>query len=187
MTIPNSVTSIEWCAFSGCNELTDVFCYAKNVPNTNYNTFRDSYIEYATLHVPESAINAYKETAPWSNFERIVTLIGEIPEEFTVKKCSTPTITYENGELVFKYETEGVTFVSDIRITYENQGTLNGDRLSLDIVKICTISVYATKDGYENSETATESITLNDEGTSERLRVSDLTRMIEKYLQQKDE
>ena len=104
-----------------------------------------------------------------------------------MKKCSTPTITYENGELVFKYETEGVTFVSDIRITYENQGTLNGDRLSLDIVKICTISVYATKDGYENSETATESITLNDEGTSERLRVSDLTRMIEKYLQQKDE
>jgi hypothetical protein len=141
-------------------------------------------IEYATLHVPESAINAYKEKAPWSGFGHIVALSGEEPE---VKKCATPTIAYENGELVFECETEGVTFVPDIQISSENRGKLNGGKLSLDIVSTCTISVNATKDGYENSETATKTITLNDNGTSEKLRVSDLTRMIEKYLQQKDE
>ena len=61
--------------FTGCPELKDVYCYAFNIPNTGEgNHFDGSYIEYATLHVPASAINAYNNTEPWSSFKEIVAL-----------------------------------------------------------------------------------------------------------------
>ena len=95
VTIPNSVTSIGSSAFRGCSsltsitigsgvkiiggstfascpELTDVTCYAENVPSTETTAFKDSYIEYATLHVPASAVNAYKAADPWKNFKNII-------------------------------------------------------------------------------------------------------------------
>ena len=98
VTIPSSVTSIEDAAFSGCSgltsitigsgvklindnsfaycpELTDVYCYAENVPNTNTNAFHGSDIEYATLHVPASAVNAYKNTEPWKKFKEIESIL----------------------------------------------------------------------------------------------------------------
>ena len=80
ITIPNSVTSIGSGAFKGCSELTDVYCYAENVPSTNSDAFEGSYIEYATLHVPEVSINTYKERTPWSSFGTIKPLEGgDIP------------------------------------------------------------------------------------------------------------
>lgn len=51
--IGNSVKSISSSTFANCPELTDVFCYAETVPSTNSNAFDGSYIDYATLHVPE--------------------------------------------------------------------------------------------------------------------------------------
>ena len=60
--------------FAKCSEITDVFCYAVSVPNTYGDTFRDSYIEYATLYVPDASIDLYKKTAPWSEFKEIVGL-----------------------------------------------------------------------------------------------------------------
>ena len=71
------MTSIEYYALANCQELTDVYCYAENVPSANVHAFRDSYIEYATLYVPASAIEQYKGTAPWNNFGTIVTLTDE--------------------------------------------------------------------------------------------------------------
>ena len=61
-------------AFQGCERLSDVYCYATVVPKTDTYYFRGDYIEYATLHVPEAAINSYKTTSPWSGFGNIVAL-----------------------------------------------------------------------------------------------------------------
>ena len=94
MTIPNSVTIIEsyvffrcssltsviiggnvktirWHAFANCPELTDVTCYAEDVPSTQSDAFEGSYTEFATLHVPTGSIDAYKTTVPWSDFKVI--------------------------------------------------------------------------------------------------------------------
>lgn len=35
------------------------------------NTFSESNIEYATLHVPVSALKSYKDIAPWSSFGKL--------------------------------------------------------------------------------------------------------------------
>ena len=78
ITIPNSVTSIRSGAFSRCNEIENVYCYAETVPSTKTDAFSNSYIEYATLHVPASAIEAYKTTEPWSEFGTIKAIEGTV-------------------------------------------------------------------------------------------------------------
>jgi hypothetical protein len=162
VTIPNSVTSIGEQAFANCDVLTDVYCMAEKLSNeywsgeglyTDPNAFQDSYPQYITLHVPASAINAYKTTAPWSGFKSIVALEdGDNPE---TPKCATPTISIENGKVKFMCETEGIEFVSSITVPdaknyYDSELTLSYKY---------KVSVYATKSGYENSDTATLEIT----------------------------
>ena len=174
ITIPNSVTSIGYdtfreCsgltsvfigggvktigvhAFATCPELTDVTCYAENVPSTQSNAFEDSYIEYATLHVPTTSIDAYKSKEPWSNFKIILGLDGTIPE---TPKCAKPTISYNNGQISFGCDTEGVEFVSSITDNDIQSYATSTIQLSVTY----NIMVYANKSGYQNSETATATL-----------------------------
>ena len=71
--IGSGVTSIEAMAFTSCEDLTDVYCLAKDVPEA-FGAFDESPIEKATLHVLASALNAYRTTEPWSEFGSIVAL-----------------------------------------------------------------------------------------------------------------
>ena len=72
ISIGSGIKSIKDEAFSYCSELTDVTCYAESVPGTNKNAFKGSYIEYTTLYVPSSAVDAYKKSEPWKYFKSIV-------------------------------------------------------------------------------------------------------------------
>ena len=152
ITIPNSVTSIGDFAFSECPNLIDVTCYAEKVPSTESNTFENSYIEYATLHVPLSAINEYNTTEPWKNFKIIEAIEGgEAP---VTQKCEKPTINYQNGKLTFCSETEGAEFISEI--TDADIKKYYDEEVQLSVTY--NISVYAIKTGFENSETATATL-----------------------------
>ena len=76
VTIPNSVTTIGYWAFYKCTNLTDVYCHATTVPETRSDAFNHSNATNATLHVPATAIESYRATAPWSNFGTIVAIEG---------------------------------------------------------------------------------------------------------------
>ena len=151
VTIGENIKTIKEWAFSGCEELTNVYCYAKNVPNTDTNVFNNSHVEHITLHVPSASINLYKVTEPWKNFKNIVALDGTTPE---TQKCSKPTIGYSKGKLTFKSETEGAEFVSEI--TDSDIKKYYDSEVQLSVTY--NISVYATKSGYENSETVTATL-----------------------------
>ncbi len=83
ITIGKSVKYIDEKAFEKCKNLTDVTCLAIDVPQTtdgknpqeDAKIFNESYIEYATLHVPEGSVAAYKAKAPWSGFKSIVSVV----------------------------------------------------------------------------------------------------------------
>ena len=84
VTIPSTLRTISNGAFADCPELTDFYCYVEKVSiDESYHTlydalytstyaFSDSYIEYATLHVPEGCVDAYKAIEPWNKFKEIV-------------------------------------------------------------------------------------------------------------------
>jgi len=88
--IGNGVSRIWRRAFANCPELTDVYCYIEKAPDTSYDTFDGSYIEYATtLHVPQGCTDAYKSVEPWKSFKTIVedggTGINDIKNSATTK------------------------------------------------------------------------------------------------------
>ena len=154
VAIPNSVISIGQQAFANCDELTDVYCLANQVPSTNLEAFKDSNPQAMTLHVPAASIEAYRSTEPWSYFKAFVALEdGDTP---TIQKCATPEINYADGKLDFTCETEGVEFVSEVIV---------GDAkkyydASVTLSQTYKITVYAVKTGYENSDIATREIVI---------------------------
>lgn len=152
VTIPNSVTSIEGLAFGNCPGLSDVYCLAESVPSTSIEAFKDSYIEYATLHVPAASLETYSSTPPWNQFNNVVALIDEeIPE---TPKCATPEISYENGRVKFTCETQDVEFISNVILADDH--SYYDDEIQLS--QKYKISVYAAKAGYENSDETTREI-----------------------------
>ena len=159
ITIPNSVTIIGNEAFANCENLTDVYCMAEKLRNDEWrgeglytysDAFKNSYPQAMTLHVPASAIEAYKGTEPWSSFKSFVPIgESEIPE---TPKCATPTISLVNGEIIFGCETEGAEFVSEVTVSdakayYDNK---------VSAPKKFKVKVHATKSGYNDSDEVTE-------------------------------
>ncbi len=231
ITIPKGVTSISEAAFEGCWRLQDVYCYAENIPTNEYENgpFWSEEIKNTTLHVPLSAIESYRTTAPWSSFGKIVAigvpvtdivlnqttatmvegdtleLIANVmPEvadnsivwsssnesvavvdnqgrvvaiapgtvtitataaddsgvssscEIVVKKdivgrCATPTLIYSSGKVKVTCDTEGA--VVKTKLDIENDMAYEG--LEFDLIPTYTLTAYATKDQYEDSEAAT--------------------------------
>jgi len=157
LTIGNGIKNIYEQAFANCENLADVYCHAEIVPSTSTDAFDGSYIEYAKLHVPEGSVDLYKATEPWSRFGTLKPFSGEGGEEGEQeepKKCEKPTISYHHGELSFASATEGVDFVSDI--TDSDIKMHHESKVNLSVTY--TVTVYATKTGYENSETATATL-----------------------------
>ena len=151
VTIGSGVIKIGNEVFASCTYLTDVYCMAENVPSTKTTAFDGSYVEFATLHVPASSINAYTTTAPWSSFGTIEALSGDSPG---MQKCATPTINFVDRKVKLSCETEGVEYVSEVIVTdakkyYDSEFSLSQTYL---------ITAYATKAGYENSDVATASL-----------------------------
>lgn len=81
-------------AFGNSRNLKDVYCLSEEVPSAVSDTFHEIASE-ATLHVPASAVDAYKSTEPWSSFGTIVALTDEV---VGIKQI-------ENGQLTIDNET----------------------------------------------------------------------------------
>lgn len=146
--IPKSVTKIDYFAFSSCPELVDVYCFAEDVPKIGGGIFSDSEIEYSTLHVPYSSIEKYKSSEQWNCFRKIVGLTKD--EGGTIDFCKKPTISYSNGNLLFNTETEGAICQCNI----SNRDISSGVGSEVQLQLTYEIAVYATKEGYGDSDVA---------------------------------
>jgi hypothetical protein len=149
ITIGSGVIYIGSQAFASCKELSDVYCLAKNVPMTEPDAFKESFIEYATLHVPASAISSYKSSSPWSTFKSFIAI-----SDGEEKKCATPNISYVNDKLTFYCKTEGVEYAYEIK----NEDVKKGFSGKVELTKTYNITVYATRDGYIDSDVATATL-----------------------------
>lgn len=72
--IPSTITTIAINAFKNCKGITDVYCYAENVPDTDFDAFDATPTESSTLHVMPNSVDAYRTSWPWSDFKEIVAI-----------------------------------------------------------------------------------------------------------------
>ena len=157
ITIPNSVTSIGNNAFEGADIPTVVSLienpFAITGKTSDSRTFSQNTFNNATLYVPKGTIDKYKATEGWKDFVFIEegTGGGDTP---TTQKCEKPTISYQNGKLTFSCATDGATCQYSITDTDIKAGSGN----EVQLTATYNISVYASKSGYENSETATATL-----------------------------
>jgi hypothetical protein len=96
--IPNSVNSIGRYAFLFCRILTNIYCYAEQVPEINGHPFEEGFYSVysnATLHVPAGAIDAYKNAEIWKNFENIVALTEDDPSSSDIKDINNDIMATE--------------------------------------------------------------------------------------------
>ena len=152
VTIPNSVTSIGNYAFSGY-DIPTVVSLIENPFNISTNVFSNNTLKNATLYVPVGTIDKYKATDGWKRFLFMEESTGGITPT-TPQKCEKPTIAYKNGKLTFNCETEGATCQSSI--TDPDITSYSSKEVQLGVTY--NISVYATKTGFENSETTTATL-----------------------------
>ena len=148
VTIPNSVTSIGDWAFAYCKNIENVYCYAEEIPSTGSDAFIYWY-DNATLHVPASAIEAYKTTEPWSSFGTIKAIedvdgIESVKERGIAIQSAGGFINIsglDNNETVSFYALDGKTLGTaksiDGNVSFSaKQGTIVVARIGKESVKI---------------------------------------------------
>ena len=96
VTIPEGVESIGANAFAGCSGINTVI-NKRTVPLTEDACPYSAFYSYdGTLTVPFGSLDAYKSTAPWSNFSSIEQGFGE-------RTLSTPESSLPSGEFNYPF------------------------------------------------------------------------------------
>lgn len=155
ITIPNSVTSLGLICFSGCSNLVKVNCEWDNLDNVSCatNAFENIFSE-AKLYVPIGTTAMYQAKQPWSDFKYIVEEDGTTA---TTETCATPMISYADKCLLFSCTTEGAQY--HYTITDDDMKTnAYSESGKVELVAAYNISVYASADGYKNSDMATATL-----------------------------
>ncbi len=119
------------------------------------NVFGTKDLSKATLNVPADKASYYQTTEPWTKFGTVKTLSGETPS--TPTTCVKPTISYENGQLVFNSATSGAKYHCTITSPDMKSDVLN-ETGTMNLDARYDIAVYATAEGYTQSETATATL-----------------------------
>ena len=151
ITIPSSVTSLGESCFRGCQNLKTVYFEGKYC-RSNYADLKIPTT--SIIKVPTEYLQGYKDSFG-SDYKYIY---AWNPDETgddnkPVTQCSTPSISYESGKLMFACETIGAKYhytITDTDITSDALSE-NGE---VSLSAAYNISVYATADGYKASDKA---------------------------------
>ena len=153
ITIPSSVTSLGDCCFYGCKNLETVYFKGKKC-NSSY-----KYLKIPTtsiIKVPKEYLQEYKDA--FGSDYKYIYIYAWNPNETgedskPVTQCSTPSVSYGEGKLMFACETTGAKYHYTITDTDIKSDALseNGE---VSLSAAYNISVYATADGYKASDKA---------------------------------
>ena len=152
ITIPSSGSYLGWHCFEDCQNLESVYFKGKYNDYVNYPNLKISTT--SIIKVPTEYLQGYKH-AFGSDYKYIYAWnpneTGE--DNKPVTQCSTPSISYETGKLMFACETTGAKYHYTITDTDIKSNALseNGE---VSLSAAYNISVYATADGYKASDKA---------------------------------
>ena len=142
-------------AFSDCTAIEEIISKAQTPPACGSQALEDINIFECKLYVPDGCMAAYEEADQWKNFffkeegEGTLPQGGDNPDG--PKKCETPTITVDGSSVKFDCNTSGVMFHYTITSSdTKSDVTYSG----FEVKNSYTISVYASKEGYVDSDVA---------------------------------
>lgn len=121
-------------------------------------TFGTKTLTNAKLYIPTGTKDKYLTIEDWKHFFQIEEMdidkmwngVDEAGNNDNSRKCEVPTISYSNGKLLFNCTTEGAICKSTI--TDSDIKSYSSNEVILNVTY--DINVYATKEGYENSDIA---------------------------------
>ena len=151
ITFPSTLKFIDGEMFNGCSNLKTIICKATTPPDYGRrNPFEGFSKSECALYVPQASLETYKKKWIWKDFGIYKAIEGE---NEPVTACSTPVISYENGQLNFESSTSGAEYhytIKDADVVTDKYNTDGNVQLEGKL----DISVYATADGYMASEKA---------------------------------
>ncbi len=155
IVLGKNVTHIMPGAFKNSN-LEEFTITGEEPPFLYSNIFGTQDLSTATLYVPESKTGYYQTTKPWSKFGKVLTLSGETPEEpEEPQKCSTPSISYSDGQLQFTCETEGAQCYYTLNNSDVKTAETIAESNNVNLSACYDITCYAKAEGFVNSDVAT--------------------------------
>ena len=150
---PSSLTEIENYAFYYCENLSEIYSMANIAPSLKDRTFYGVSTYKLTLYIQESSKESYQTAYWWRNL-----YVSTIPDN-TPMKCAKPTVGFEDGKLVFRCETKGVEFVSQILDDNVTAHTTS----SIPLKPKYTVRVFARIKGSEDSDITTAEFEWNND------------------------
>ena len=177
-----------WSGFGNIVSSTPVYKLTYIIDGEEYNSYE--YEEGQSI-TPES--NPTKEGYYFSGWSEIpetmpaydVTVTGSF---FLTPQCAKPAITFlANGKIKVESATEGATCITNI--TASNAEPLTDGEISLNNpLTVYTVTAYATKEGYDDSEVATATFRyekaegdMNGDG---QVNISDVVKLVNMILGQ---
>ena len=139
-------------AFSDCAAVVEIISKASAAPTCGAQALDDINKWECKLYVPEGCLAAYQAADQWKDFffsEEGEGTVNQGEEGQDKGKCEAPTISLKGGKLLFESKTNGVIFHYSITHSDVKSDITNGE---VSLTNIYNISVYASKDNYENSE-----------------------------------
>lgn len=171
--LPSAKGELEWRIFEGCTKLRKVFlgrfitimhpmfqgCPVEYL-KIEATTPPDIWVQYghqildsnesgyysATLEVPAGCKRQYMATNPWNNFQEIVEA-----SESTSMYCDAPSITYEDGKLIFSSSTPDAVYHYSISFSDMSDENVSVEGV-VDLSATYYIEAYASAPGYQNSD-----------------------------------
>lgn len=140
-----------------------IYCLS-NQPNLIKCKFKNNTYLHTKLYVPISTKDEFLAAEGWKNFFQIEEMDvadmwngqGEPPtdDDTQQQKCEKPFIHYSEGKLSFECATDGATCQSTITDTDIASYSVN----EIQLTATYNISVYASKEGFDNSDVATATL-----------------------------
>ena len=146
-------------AFSDCAAVIEITSKAATPPVCGSQALDDINKWDCKLYVPKGCMTAYEAADQWKDFffkEVGTGTSEENPDgQPTTGKCKTPKITIVDGKIQFTCGTKGVSYTYNVAATNPSGA---GNKFAPSSL---TISVYASKPGFEDSDVASKEIDIN--------------------------
>ena len=185
----NQLTSLD---LSKNTALISLYCYSNQIYGENMDalvvslpTMSEGYLYVINKENEDNIITTLQvETAKAKGWIPYYSTKDNNWEEyagskFEIEKCATPTIAFVGGKLGLKCETEG----AKLHYKYSFPKGSEGIGSEATIPQAIIVSVYATKDGYEDSEVVTKEINIRgDTNLDGEVSMSDAMFIVNKVL-----